>query len=67
MTTPGGVPENPRVMDPDVIDLTVGISLIAASLALLVSLVLWSRRTIERIARSKSRSAREIARLRGER
>ena len=54
-------------MDVDVINLTVGIAVIAASLGLLVFLVLWSRRTIERIARSKSRSARQIARLRDER
>ncbi len=41
-------------------DAWIGLALIAASLALLTYLVLRSRRTIERIARSKSRSAREI-------
>ena len=47
-------------MTQDAIDLTIGLVLTAVSLGLLVSLVLWSRRTIERIARGQSRSAREI-------
>ena len=50
-------------MSRDVIDLTVGVAIMVVSLGLVVFLVLWSRRRIERIARSKSRSAREIARL----
>jgi multisubunit Na+/H+ antiporter MnhF subunit len=40
----------------------VGCIVIAAALALLTYLVLWGRRTINRIAGSGSRSAREIAR-----
>jgi hypothetical protein len=45
----------------------VGCVVIVASLGLLTYLVLWSRRAINRIARSRSRSAREIDReLRGD-
>jgi len=46
----------------------IGCLVIAASLGVLVYLVFRSRRTIERIARSRGRSAREISReLRHER
>lgn len=55
-------------MGSDRIDLIVGLAVLSASLALLVFLVLWGRRTIERISRRGSRSAREISRdLRGDR
>ena len=47
-------------MDRDTLDLWVGLVVIATALSLLTVLVFWSRRTIERIARTKSRSAREI-------
>lgn len=43
-------------------DAVVGCVVIVVSLAVLVYLVLWSRRTINRISRSNSRSAREIGR-----
>ena len=49
-------------MGSDKMDLIVGIAMLAASLAVLVFLVLWGRRTIERISRRGSRSAREISR-----
>ena len=41
-------------------DAIIGTALIAGALAALSCLVLWSRRTIERIARKRSRSARAI-------
>ena len=43
-------------------DLTVGIVLICLSLGILTVLVFYCRRIIERIARSPSRSVREISR-----
>jgi tetrahydromethanopterin S-methyltransferase subunit E len=46
-------------MDADVI---IGIVVIAAALAFLAFLVLWSRRRIERIARNGFGSARSIER-----
>ena len=47
-------------------DLTIGCIVIAGALGVLVGLVWWSRRTIDRIARSRSSSAREILKeLRG--
>jgi len=47
-------------------DILVGCILAGGALALTTVLILWSRRTINRIAESKSRSAREILReLRG--
>jgi hypothetical protein len=49
-------------IDKDTLDRTSGIVLIVVALGLVTVLVLYSRRIIERIARSKSRSAREIAR-----
>lgn len=52
-------------MDRDVVDLTVGIAVIAAALSVLCVLVFWSHRAIERIARGRSGSAREIARTLG--
>lgn len=47
-------------MDKDTLDVWIGLVVIAVALGVLTVLVFWSRRTIERIARSKSRSAREI-------
>jgi len=44
------------------VNAVVGCALIAAALGLLTYLVLWSRRTIDRIAGSDGRSAREIDR-----
>jgi len=38
----------------------IGIAIIACSLVVLIYLTFWSRRTIERIARGRGRSAREI-------
>ena len=49
-------------MDPDAFDVMIGLIVMALSLATLLLLVFWSRRRIERIARTESRSAREIAR-----
>lgn len=49
-------------MDPDDLDVMIGLIVMALSLAVLLLLVLWSRRRIERIAKTESRSAREIAR-----
>jgi hypothetical protein len=43
-------------------DAVIGCAVIAASLGALVTLVLWSRRRIERIARMAGRSARRIVR-----
>ena len=43
-------------------DTVFGCIVIAAALGLLIGLVAWSRRTIERIARGGSRSARQILR-----
>ncbi len=54
--------ENRLHMDKDTLDLTVGLIVAGVALGLVTVLVFLSRRTIERIARSKSRSAREIAR-----
>jgi len=50
-------------------DTVVGCVVIAAALGLILGLVVWSRRAIERIARNgKGSSAREIMKdLRGER
>lgn len=48
-------------MDRDTLDVWVGLAVIATALLLLTLLVFWSRRTIERIARTQSRSAREIS------
>jgi len=48
------------------IDAIIGLAILAAALGLQAYLVFWGRRTIERIARSGRRSAREIGReLRG--
>ena len=44
------------------VNAVVGCVLIVAALGLLTYLVLWSRRTIDRIAGSDGRSAREIDR-----
>lgn len=49
-------------MTPDAFDVMIGLIVMALSLAALVFLVFWSRRRIERISRTESRSAREIAR-----
>jgi hypothetical protein len=46
-------------MEPNAV---IGCLVIAGSVGGLVYLVVWSRRTIERIARSNGRSAREISR-----
>ena len=40
----------------------IGCAIIVASLGVLAHLVFWGRRTIERIARSGGRSARELDR-----
>ena len=46
----------------------LGRVVLGCALGLTTGLILWSRRTIDRIADSKSRSAREILReLRGDR
>ena len=42
------------------IDSTVGLFVLAGALIAIVALVIWSRRSIQRIARSHLRSAREI-------
>ena len=41
-------------------DIIVGCLVGVGALTLITCLVLWSRRTIDRIAKSRSRSAREI-------
>ena len=40
----------------------IGVVVIAGALGLLTYLVLWSRRTIDRIAQGRARSARQIRR-----
>ncbi|MHC4563415.1 MAG: hypothetical protein ACYS8X_11655 [Planctomycetota bacterium] len=48
-------------------DAVIGCVVLSTTMLLLVSLTVWSRRRIERIARSHGRSAREIEKgLRGE-
>ena len=44
------------------IEVLIGFAVVAGALGLIVYLVVWSRRTIERIARKRLRSAREILR-----
>ena len=49
------------------VDTLIGCVILAVALGLLVGLTLWCRRRIERIALSRSRSAREISKdFRGE-
>ena len=43
-------------------DITIGVIVTVAALALIIYLTLWSRRTINRIANGSGRSAREITR-----
>jgi hypothetical protein len=43
-----------------VLDIILGVFLVSAALLLVVALVLWSRRTIDEIARRRLRSAREV-------
>ena len=43
------------------VDAIIGCAVLVAALGLLVGLTLWCRRRIERIALSRSRSAREIS------
>jgi len=43
-------------------DAVIGCSVVAGAVGLLAYLVFWGRRTINRIARSNGRSAREIHR-----
>ncbi len=40
----------------------IGCTIVAAALAILVTLVIWSRRTINRIAESDLKSVRDIVR-----
>ena len=47
-------------MTKESLDIVIGCVLIVGALALMTFLTFWSRRTIDRIARSKGRSAREI-------
>jgi len=49
-------------MDPNVV---IGTVLILAALAAMVYLTVWSRRSIDRIAENRNRSAREIIKDRG--
>ena len=47
-------------------DILIGCIAVAGAVGLITCLVLWSRRAIDRIARSRSSSAREIVKeLRG--
>ena len=43
-------------------DMIIGVIVVVAALGLVIYLTLWSRRTIERIAKGSGRSAREITR-----
>ena len=43
-------------------EVLIGFAVVAGALGLIVYLVVWSRRTIERIARKRLGSAREILR-----
>ena len=44
----------------DVLDMVIGVTIVVCTLGLITFLVLWSRKRIERIARSGFGSAREI-------
>ena len=61
---PGHRPSNvtARRMDRATLDIWVGCAAVVLALGVIIALVIWSRRRIDRIAAGRGRTAREITR-----